>query len=192
MEQRYYEVYNQRNVDIIDVRKSPIVEITEDGIKTVLEGQTDAEIIVFATGFDALTGGILNIEIKNDNNESLQDKWKNGVWTNVGMTTADFPNMFFLYGPQAPTSFANGPSLAEIQGDWIIRLLTHMRHNGKNKIVATVEAERNWKKLITELWNMSLCPEAESRYQGESIKRRHRLLSCIQMVKSYSPIWLCI
>lgn len=169
LEQNYYEAFNQDNVDIIDVRKSAILEITENGIKTVLEGEINAEIIVFATGFDALTGGIVNIEIKNDNNKTLQDKWKNGVWTNVGMTTADFPNMFFLYGPQAPTSFANGPSLAEIQGDWIIRTLAYMRSNGKNKIVATEEAERNWKKMIAELWNMSLCPEAESWYQGEFI-----------------------
>lgn len=169
LEQSYYEVFNRSNVDIIDVRKSAIIEITEEGVKTALEDVIKVDIIIFATGFDALTGAILNIEIKTDDNKSLQDKWKNGVWTNVGMTTADFPNMFFLYGPQAPTSFANGPSLAEIQGDWIIRLLVYMRNENKIKIVATEEAERNWKKMITELWNMSLCPEAESWYQGANI-----------------------
>lgn len=169
LEQRYYEVFNQDNVDIIDVRKSPIIGITEKGVKTTLEGETEVDVIVLATGFDALTGAILNIDIKTDANKSLQDKWKNGVWTNVGMTTADFPNMFFLYGPQAPTSFANGPSLIEIQGDWIVKLLVYMRNKNKSKIVATEEAERNWKRTITELWNMSLCPEAESWYQGANI-----------------------
>lgn len=169
LEQNYYEVFNQDNVDIIDVRKYPIIEITEEGIKTADGNETNVDIIIFATGFDALTGAILNIEIKTDDNKSLQDKWRNGVWTNVGMTTADFPNMFFLYGPQAPTSFANGPSLAEIQGDWIVRLLAYMRNKNKTKIVATGEAERNWKKMIIEFWNMSLCPEAESWYQGANI-----------------------
>lgn len=169
LEQRYYEAFNQDNVDIIDVRKSPIIEITEDGIRTTLEGEVKVDVIVYATGFDALTGAILSIEIKNDEHKSLQDKWKNGVWTNVGMTTADFPNMFFLYGPQAPTSFANGPSLAEIQGDWIIRLLTYMRNEKKSKIVATEEAERKWKQMIVEFWESSLCPEAESWYQGANI-----------------------
>lgn len=169
LEQSYYESFNQDNVDIIDIRKSPILEITENGIKTVVEGEIDVDIIVLATGFDALTGSILNIEIKNENNKLLKDKWKNGVWTNVGMTTADFPNMFFLYGPQAPTSFANGPSLAEIQGDWIVRLLVYMRNHCKSKIVATEEAEKNWKKIVTDLWDMSLGREADSWYQGANI-----------------------
>lgn len=109
LEQRYYEVFNQGNVDIIDVRKSPIIEITEEGVKTALEDETKVDVIIFATGFD----GILSIDITTDDNKSLQDKWKNGEWTNAGMTTADFPNLLF----------ANGPSLAEIQGDWIVRLL---------------------------------------------------------------------
>ncbi|XP_037025068.1 baeyer-Villiger monooxygenase-like [Bradysia coprophila] len=169
LEQNYYEVFNQNNVDIIDVRKSPIIGMTADGIETVSEGEVKVDVIIFATGFDALTGAILNIDIKNDERKSLKDKWRKGVCTNVGMTTADFPNMFFLYGPQAPTSFANGPSLAEIQGDWIIRLLVYMRTNKMSKVVATQEAERNWKKMVTEVWNMSLLPEAESWYQGANI-----------------------
>lgn len=174
LEQNYYEVFNQSNVDLIDVRKSPIIGITEDGIETELEKETKVDIIIFATGFDAVTGAILNIEIKTDENQSLQEKWKNGVWTNVGMTTAGFPNMFFLYGPQAPTAFANGPSLAEIQGDWIIRLLVYMKKENKKKIVATEEAEQNWKKMVTELWNMSLCPTADSWYQGANIPGKTR------------------
>lgn len=110
LEQRYYEVYNQNNVDIINVRQSPILEITENGIKTQKEGVTDVDIIVFATGFDQ-SGAILNIEIKNEFNETLQDKWKNGVLTSHGISIAGFPNLFFTYGPHAPTSLANGPTV---------------------------------------------------------------------------------
>lgn len=169
LEQCYYEVFNQNNVDIINVRKSPIVEITEDGIVTEVEGEIKVDVIVFATGFDALTGAILNIEIRNSEQKSLQEKWKTGVLTNVGMTTANFPNMFFLYGPQAPTSFSNGPSLAEIQGDWIANLLAHMKSEGKSRIVATEDSEREWKDQVMEYWSKSLCPEAESWYQGCNI-----------------------
>lgn len=174
LEINYYEMFNRSNVDLIDVRKSPIVEISEQGIATELEGETKVDIIIFATGFDAVTGGILNIDIKTDENQSLRDKWKNGVWTNIGMTIAGFPNMFFTYGPQAPTAFANGPSLAEIQGDWIARLLVYMRNKNKKKIVASEEAEKNWKKTVDDLWNVSLCPIADSWYQGANIPGKTR------------------
>lgn len=166
LEQRYYEVYNQNNVDIINVKQSPIVEITENGIRTEKEGVTDVDVIIFATGFDQ-SGGILNIELKNERNESIQDKWKNHrVWTNIGIATAGYPNMFFTYGPQAPTGVANGPTCAEIQGDWITELLDTMRKLNKSKIVATDEAELKWKNLINEIWNRSLFPLADSWYQG--------------------------
>lgn len=174
LEQRYYEVFNQDNVDIINVRQSPIVEIVGDGIKTQIEGKTQVDVIIFATGFDAVTGGILNIQITNEENESLQDKWKNSVWTSLGVTTAGFPNMFFMYGPQAPTAFANGPSCAEVQGDWIIKLLTKMKRENKTKVVALEEAEHNWKQTITDLWNKSLFPRAESWYQGANIPGKPR------------------
>lgn len=173
LEQRYYEVYNQNNVDIINVKQSPIVEITSNGIRTAVEGLVDVDVIIFATGFDQ-TGGILNVQIKNHRNESIQNKWKDKVWTNIGISTADFPNMFFVYGPQAPTGVANGPTCAEIQGDWIVDALRRMRELNKTKIVATVEAESKWKVLVNDLWNKSLFPLADSWYQGANIPGRPR------------------
>lgn len=169
LEQRYYEVFNQENVDIINVRKSPIIEITEQGIKTENEGVVNADVIVFATGFDALTGGILNIRMKNDRNQTIQDKWKNRVLTHFGIAVAGFPNMFFTYGPQAPTAFANGPVCVEVQGDWIIDLLVRMRNEGKTKVEATEQAELEWKQRVNDEWNNSLFPLANSWYQGVNI-----------------------
>ncbi|XP_037044872.1 baeyer-Villiger monooxygenase-like [Bradysia coprophila] len=169
LEQRYYEVFNQHNVDIINIRKSPIIEITEKGIKTQNEGVVDVDIIVFATGFDALTGGILNIPMINDRQQSLQDKWKNRILTNVGIAVAGFPNMFFTYGPQAPTAFANGPVCVEVQGDWIIDLLVRMRKEGKTKVEATEKAELEWKQRVNDVWSNSLFPLANSWYQGVNI-----------------------
>ncbi|KAG4073770.1 hypothetical protein HA402_000994 [Bradysia odoriphaga] len=174
LEQRYYEVYNQDNVDIIDIRQSPIVEITERGIKTEKEGVVDVDIIVFATGFDAQTGGILDIPLTNDRNETIQEKWKNRVLTNFGLSTAGFPNMFFTYGPQAPTALSNGTTCLEIQGDWIVELLFKMRANIKTKVVATKEAELKWKEIVNGIWNQTLFPLAESWYQGANIPGKPR------------------
>lgn len=173
LEQRYFEVFNRDNVDIINVRKSPILEITNNGIKSEKEGVIDVDVIIFATGFDQ-TGGILSIDMRNDRNESIQHKWKNGVWTNFGISTSGFPNMFFAYGPQAPTGVANGPTLAELQGDWIIELLVKMKKDGKIRIVAAEESESKWKEILTDTWNQTLFPLAESWYQGANIPGRQR------------------
>ncbi len=169
LEQRYYEVYNQRNVDIINIRQSPIIEITNSGIKTEREGVTELDVIILATGFDSITGGILNIRIVNGDGETIQDKWKDGTWTNLGLCTAQFPNMYFLYGPQAPTALSNGPTCIEIQGDWIVKLIVHMRSNNKTTVVSTKEAENAWRSKVIELWNSTLFCHTASWYNGGNI-----------------------
>jgi cyclohexanone monooxygenase len=103
LEQNYFEVFNQQNVDIINIRESPIIEITQTGIRTEKEGVVDVDVIIFATGFDAVSGGILKINTTNGLGKSLKEKWSHGISSNLGMTTTEFPNMFWLYGPQAPT-----------------------------------------------------------------------------------------
>ncbi|KAJ6638612.1 Baeyer-Villiger monooxygenase, partial [Pseudolycoriella hygida] len=169
LEQRYYEVFNQKNVDIIDVRKSSIIEMTASGIRTEKEGVTEFDVIILATGFDSVTGGILNIQIVNGEGEKLTDKWKEGTWTNLGLCTADYPNMYFLYGPQAPTAFSNGPTCIEIQGDWIAKLIVYMKDQNKSIVVATKEAEIEWKCKVMNLWNATLFCETPSWYNGANI-----------------------
>lgn len=169
LEQRYYEVFNQNNVDIINVRRSPIVEITESGIRTEQEGIIEFDVIVLATGFDSITGGILNIEIVNEDGKKLEDKWKDGAWTNLGLSTADYPNMYFLYGPQAPTALSNGPTCIEIQGDWIVKVIVYLRDHKKKTIVATKEAEIDWKRKVCDLWNSTLLCQTSSWYNGANI-----------------------
>lgn len=169
LEQRYYEVYNQPNVDIINIRQSPIIEITNTGIKTEHEGVTECDVIILATGFDSVTGGILNIQITNGEGETLQDKWKEGAWTNLGLCSAGYPNMYFLYGPQAPTALSNGPTCIEIQGDWIVKLLVYMKTHKKKTVVSTKEAEESWKENLIHLWNSTLLCRASSWYNGANI-----------------------
>jgi cation diffusion facilitator CzcD-associated flavoprotein CzcO len=100
LEQRYYEVYNQDNVDIVPLKENPIETFTETGIKMKNGEEHQFDIIILATGFDSVTGGLCQIDIKGTDGVSLADKWSKGTWTYLGMATANFPNMFFLYGPQ--------------------------------------------------------------------------------------------
>lgn len=112
LEQRYYEVYNQPNVTLVDVQENPVIEITPKGVKTLDGTEHELDVLVLATGFDSVTGGITQIDIRGTDGIHIRDKWVNGLSTYLGLTTANFPNMFFLYGPHGPTAFCNGPTCA--------------------------------------------------------------------------------
>lgn len=148
LEQRYYDVYNQPNVDLINLGDDPILEVTPKGIQTA-SGFHELDVLVLATGFDSITGGLTQIDIKGIDGQTLKSKWANGTLTYLGMTTAGFPNLFFLYGPQGPTAFCNGPTCAELQGNWIINCIEHMRHEGKTRIDATAAAEKEWRQHVS-------------------------------------------
>ncbi|KAL0578187.1 hypothetical protein V5O48_003818 [Marasmius crinis-equi] len=169
LEQTYYEVYNQPNVDLIDLGKNPIAEFTEKGILTGDGVEHEVDVIVVATGFDSVTGGITQIDIRGADGTTIKDKWANGVYTHCGMTTANFPNMFFLYGPQAPTAFSNGPTCIEIQGDWITACIKHMTESGLTRIEATREAEEEWRNMVMHNSSMALFHKAKSWYNGSNI-----------------------
>ena len=123
-------------------------------------------MVILATGFDSITGGITQMNIRGTQGQTVAEKWKNGTYTHLGMTTSGFPNMFFTYGQQAPTAFATGPSSAEAQGSWIIECLRYMREHHIVSIDATRDAEEEWRKHVNEVANKSLFPQAESRYFG--------------------------
>ncbi|KAK9383376.1 FAD/NAD(P)-binding domain-containing protein [Kockiozyma suomiensis] len=169
LEQRYYEVYNQSNVDLVNARANPITEVVKDGVITADGELHKLDILILGTGFDSVTGGILAIEVTGSNGQSLQEKWKNGTWTSMGLTTSGFPNMFFLYGPQGPTSFCNGPTCAEIQGDWIVDTMKYLRSKNLVAIDATSEAEKAWKEQVEMYGNATLLPETASEYMGTNI-----------------------
>jgi len=110
LEQRYFEVFNQPNVSLTDVSRYPIEEITPTGIRTADGVHHELDVIVMATGFDSLTGAFTQMDIRGKDGTTVKDKWNKGVYSNMGMTLANFPNMFFMYGPQGPTAFCNGPT----------------------------------------------------------------------------------
>jgi len=174
LEQNYYEVCSRDNVHIIDINNSPILEVTKTGIITQVEGLVEADAIILATGFDTNTGGILLIDIQNGDGVNLKSKWSLKLSTYFGMTTAGFSNLYFLYGPQAPTAFSNGPTCVEVQGYWLTRLLVKMKAEGKVHVSATEEAEATWTKLVGDIWDATLLKDADSWYQGANIPGKRR------------------
>ena len=162
LENKFFEIFNQDNVSLVDMKATPIEAITEKGIKTSDGIEHEFDYIISATGFDAITGGLTDIDIRGTDGVSLKEKWKTGASTNLGMSVAGFPNMFFTYGPQAPTALCNGPTCAELQGNWIVDVANHMKEKHLNKIEADSESEKEWCEKIWTLANASLLPGTKS------------------------------
>ncbi len=173
LEQNFYEIFNQGNVRLVDLRTTPLERVTRSGIKTAA-GEHDLDILVLATGFDAVTGGLTSINIRGTQGETLKEKWAKGVRAHLGMAVADFPNLLFVYGPQSPNAFCNGPTCAEVQGDWIARLLDHLRQRNCTRIEATVPAEEGWRAQVLALADTTLFPRADSWYLGANIPGKLR------------------
>jgi cation diffusion facilitator CzcD-associated flavoprotein CzcO len=168
LEIAYYEVYNQKNVDLIDVRQTPILEATEKGLKTK-DTEFEFDIIIFATGFDAQTGFIHDIDIRGKTGESLKQKWSTGCKTYLGMASSGFPNFFILHGPQAPSAFCNGPTCAEFQGVWMADLLDTMTKKNAKSVDPTAEAEADYRKHIDEIANATLFTQTGSWFVGANM-----------------------
>ena len=173
LEQNYYDVFNQDNVDLVNTRETPILGFTQHGIRTSA-GEIELDVVVLATGFDAVTGGITSIDIKGLQGRTIGQKWKDGVKTQLGVATAEFPNLLFLYGPQSPSGFCNGPSCAELQGDLVVDLLKDMRDAGLERIEAEPEAEETWARLNHDIADMTLFPKADSWYMAANIPGKKR------------------
>ncbi|KAF2185110.1 cyclopentanone 1,2-monooxygenase [Zopfia rhizophila CBS 207.26] len=173
LENGYFEIFNEPHVKLVDMRTTPIQELSETGIKTT-EEELEFDYIICATGYDAITGGLAQIDIRGPSGESLKEHWKDGAKTYLGMSVAGFPNMFFTYGPQAPTAFCNGPTCAELQGNWIVGVMNHMREKGLRKVDAERESEKKWKDEIWKLANASLLPSTKSWYMGDNIPGKPR------------------
>lgn len=171
LEQRFYEVVDQDHVKIIDVNKHPVTEVTEKGIKTDL-GEEEFDVIILATGFDSVTGSLAQLNIQGINGGTIADHWKDGTKTSMGIAMPEFPNMFFLYGPQAPTAFSNGPSCTQFQAEFLEKFFKQAKEEKITRAEATDEYEKEWCNRMHEVWNKSLFPQAKSWYQGANIPGR--------------------
>ncbi len=170
----YFETFNRDNVSLVDVKESPIVEITPAGLRTE-DSEYDLDTIVFATGFDAMTGALLNIDIRGLAGQTLEQKWAAGPRMYLGLQTAGFPNLFTITGPGSPSVLSNMPVSIEQHVEWIADCLSHMREHGMGRIEATVDAEEAWVEHVREVANETLFPLANSWYLGANIPGKTRV-----------------
>jgi len=170
----YYETFNRDNVTLVDVRRAPIEAITPEGLRT-RERAYALDSLVFATGFDAMTGALLNIDIRGRGGLRLQEKWAEGPRTYLGLSIAGFPNLFAITGPGSPSVLSNMIVSIEQHVDWIADCLAYLRARGLAAIEATREAEDAWVTHVNEVGHMTLYPRAASWYMGANVPGKPRI-----------------
>jgi cyclohexanone monooxygenase len=170
----YYETYNRDNVTLVDIRSKPIREITPAGLSTA-DADYELDAIVFATGFDAMTGAMKEIDIHTDAGMSIQQKWEHGPRTYLGIMIAGFPNLFMITGPQSPGVKSQMILSCEQHVDWIADCLQYLHAHGFSRIEAEEEAEEAWVQHNNEVANRTLYPLANSWYVGANIPGKPRV-----------------
>ena len=165
LETNYYEAYNRDNVHLKDINETPIVEVTERGILTS-EGELDFDIIIYATGFDAITGAFDRMQFSGVSGRRLNDKWADGPITYLGLQTHGFPNLITLSGPQSGSVSSNFPRGIEEVVDWAADLVAYLRKNGYHRIEATAEAEDEWVETIKSYYDGLLIANTKSWFTG--------------------------
>ena len=170
----YFETYNRDNVTLVDIRHTPIVEITPTGLRTT-EEDFELDIIVFATGFDAMTGPFNRIDIRGRDGDTLKDKWAHGPLTYLGVSSAGFPNLFMITGPGSPSVLSNMPVSIEQHVEWIGDVVEHMRAEGLEVMEADQQAETDWVAHVNELASQTMFMLADSWYLGANIPGKPRV-----------------
>lgn len=165
METNYYEVYNQDNVLLVDLLEAPIEKVTPSGISTT-ESEYEFDMIIYATGFDAVTGAFDRIDIRGENGELLKDHWADGPHTYLGIQVVGFPNFLTLVGPHNAATFCNIPRCIEQNVEWVTELIRNMRANGRERISPRQESEDAWTKHVYETAEFSLLTKVDSWFMG--------------------------
>ena len=166
LEQDYYECLDRSNVELIDMKKNNLSHFTKNGIATVDGNEREYDIIILATGYDFLTGSLLDLNLSDTEGRPLSEKWKKGIFTYLGLMIDGMPNAFMVYSPQAPTSLSNGPPIVEIQIDWIHDAIKKMRDENIDAIDAKHEEADKWRKDIQDMNEQTLFPLTDSWYMG--------------------------
>ena len=171
----YFETFNRDNVTLVDVKAAPIQAITPTGLRTAA-GDFDLDIIVFATGFDAMTGPMLRMDIRGTGGKTLSEVWAAGPVTYLGLQVAGFPNLFTVTGPGSPSVLCNMPVAIEQHAEWISDCIAHMRANGLDRIEPKQDAVDNWVQQVNEAAAATLLPMAtHSWYLGANVPGKPRV-----------------
>lgn len=164
----YYDVYNRENVTLVDLQSTPIEEIVPNGVRTK-ECVHELDVLIYATGYDALTGALNQIDVRGLGGRALSDKWAEGAKTYLGLMASEFPNMFTVTGPGSPGPLANMSMGIEQHVDWITRLMKYMRQHNFECIDANANAEHEWMQHVQDLVSRTLYLKANSWYLGANV-----------------------
>ncbi|WP_284988104.1 MULTISPECIES: flavin-containing monooxygenase [unclassified Arthrobacter] len=173
LETNYYEVYNQDNVTLVDVRRDPIDSVTRTGVKTS-EGEYEFDVLILATGFDAMTGPLMALGIVGRNGRTLQEKWAHGPQTYLGISVSEFPNLFLITGPQSPSVLYNMPLAIEDHVDFATDAIQYLRDRNLDAIEPDETSEAQWVQHANELAAATLLPGTDSWYMGANIPGKPR------------------
>ncbi len=157
-----------------DVREAPIVGITPQGLKTA-DAEYELDVLVFATGFDAMTGALLNVDIRGSGGRTLREKWEDGPRTYLGVQIAGFPNLFTVTGPGSPSVLSNMIPSIEQHVEWISDCIGYVREHDVRCIEATLEAEDAWVEHVNEVAGESLYLTCNSWYLGANVPGKPRV-----------------
>ncbi len=181
LETEYYEAYNRDNVLLVDVRETPIERITPKGIKTT-DREYEFDIIIYATGFDAITGALTRIDIRGETGQTLKEKWAGGPRTYLGLQTAGFPNFFIATN----TAFCNYTVCAEKVVEWITDCIRYVRDHNYSRIAPSPEAEDAWVKHVNEVGSQTLLSGTKSWFVGDNIPgKAHAILLYANTAPAY-------
>jgi cation diffusion facilitator CzcD-associated flavoprotein CzcO len=171
----YFETFNRDNVELVDVRAAPIEEITPRGIRT-RDAEYALDVIVFATGFDGMTGSLLRMDIRGRDGLALAKAWEAGPRNYLGLQVAGFPNLFTITGPGSPSVLCNMPVAIEQHVEWITECIAHLRKHGLKRIEPTEQAVDSWVEEVNAAAEATLLPRAKhSWYLGANIPGKPRV-----------------
>jgi cation diffusion facilitator CzcD-associated flavoprotein CzcO len=165
LETNYYEAYNRSNVDLVDLRETPIARIRREGIETS-DGERAFDVIVYAVGFDAITGAYDHVDMRGRDGRTLRAAWADGPRTYLGMMTAGFPNFFMVVGPQQAGPFCNFTRCIETNSNWIAALIDHVRARGAAAVEPTEEAQQEWNDEVVASGERMLFMKVPSWFTG--------------------------
>ncbi len=171
----YFETYNRDNVDLVDIRHFPIEEITPTGMRTADDQEHELDVIVFATGYDAMTGSFFKMDIRGRGGLELKEKWSEGPKTYLGLATVGFPNLFMITGPGSPSVLTNMPVAIEQHVEWISGFVEYLRERAIDVVDVDPEAEVEWVAHVNELAEEGLFLLADSWYLGANIPGKPRV-----------------
>ncbi|HEX3826841.1 MAG TPA: NAD(P)/FAD-dependent oxidoreductase [Sporichthyaceae bacterium] len=173
----YLETYNSPHVHLVDIHQNPVAEITSRGVKLADGSEYEADALVYATGFDLMTGPLRRIEVRGREGVSLSEKWADGPHTYLGLTSAGFPNFFTLTGPQSPSVLSNMPISIEQHVQYVGRIITDLAARGARTIEPTEAAERAWGEHCQELVSPTLFELGDTTYMGANIPGKARVFT---------------